>query len=441
MNGNLAGHLIGAARDFEAGTSGIKGTVVDITGNLLAVHEEGSGTVFCVRVPAHDADRWRPGMTVRASGDFDRGILVAREVQETGGTPWPPPSRQEEQPGRIQHVIVVMQENHSFDNYFGTYPGADELPKGLTVEGVAPFHLPSAISRNMPHGVSTARAAVNGGLMDRFVSAEGSPDTMGYYDETDIPNYWAYAKRFTLADRFFCSFMGPSLPNHLYSVAASAGGMTSNVRNPPGAGFSFPSLPDRLQAAGISWKSYVGGKDPHAFSALNPLAGFQTIAHDSSLKRRLVNTVSFFRDVRDGSLPSVSWVFPSPEESEHPLSDIQVGMWYVTALVNALMKSPYWLNTVVVITWDEYGGFFDHVPPPQADESGYGPRVPALIISPYARAGFIDHTMMDFASVLRFIEDTFDVAPLGSRDGNASSLAGALDLAQSPGTPFIISGP
>ncbi len=441
MNGSFAGHLLGAARGFGARTGGIKGTVLDITENLLTVHEESSGTVFCVRVTPDNGARLRPGMTVRASGDFVRGVLMAREVNTTGDPPWPPPSAPEVQQGRVEHVILLMQENHSFDNYFGTYPGADGLPTGLAVEGVAPFHLPSPVSRNMPHSLSAARSAANGGRMDRFVSAEGSADTMGYYDETDIPNYWAYARRFALADRFFCSAMGPSLPNHLYAVAGSSGGVTTNITRPPGQGFELPSLPDRLQAAGISWKSYVGGKDPFAFSALNPLAGFRTIRQDPSMKKRLVNTVSLFRDLRDGTLPSVSWVFPSGEESEHPLTDIQIGMWYVTAVINAIMKSPYWQTTVIVVTWDEYGGFFDHVSPPQVDQAGYGPRVPALIISPYARGGIIDHTELDFTSVLRFIEDSFKVQPLGSRDGEATSIGEALDLAQRPTPPFVIEGP
>ena len=295
-------------------------------------------------------------------------------------------------PGRIQHVILLMQENHSFDNYFGTYPGADGLPKGLAVEGVAPFHLPSAISRNMPHSVSTARAAVNGGPWIGSCPRKDPRIRWAITMRRTSPTTGRTRRRFALADRFFCSFMGPSLPNHLYSVAASAGGMTSNVRNPPGGGFDFPSLPIACRPPASRGNAYVGGKDPLAFSALNPLAGFQNDQAGLSLKRRLVNTASFFQDVRDGSLPSVSWVFPSGEESEHPLSDVQVGMWYVTSVLNALMKSPYWMNTVVVVTWDEYGGFFDHVPPPQVDETGYGPRVPALIISPYARAGFVDHT-------------------------------------------------
>jgi phospholipase C len=440
MNGSFAGHLLGAARGFEAGTSGITGTIVDTTGTLLAVHEESSGTVFSVRVGAEDAERFRAGMSVQVSGSFARGVLQARGLKAVGGAPWPRPRVPAMRPGRIEHVILVMQENHSFDNYFGTFPAADGLPKGLVVEGVAPFHLPSPISRNMSHSLSAARAAVNGGRMDRFVSAEGSPDTMGFYDERDIPNYWAYASHFTLADRFFCSAMGPSLPNHLYAVAASSPGISSNVKSPPGEGFDFPSLPDRLQAAGISWSCYAGGKDPWAFSALNPLAGFRTIRHDPSLNARLVKTTSFFRDVRDGTLPSVSWVFPSGEESEHPLTDVQVGMWFVTAVVNAVMKSPYWLNTAIVVTWDEYGGFFDHVSPPQVDEAGYGPRVPALVISPYARAGYLDHSVYDFTSVLRFMEDTFGVAPLGPRDGSASSIDGALNLGQEPLPPLVLGG-
>jgi phospholipase C len=277
--------------------------------------------------------------------------------------------------------------------------------------------------------------------MDRFVSAERSHQTMGFYDGSDLPNYWTLAQHFTLADRFFSSYLGPSLPNHLYLFAAQSGGETANRSRPPRGGWTFPALTDRLDAAGISWKCYDGSSPPRPFSAMDPLAGFRNVGQNEAALSRIVPNTELFLDLRDGNLPSVSWVLPNAEESEHPMTDVRVGMWYVTAVANALMKSPCWRNSVLVVTWDEYGGFFDHVAPPRVDGDGYGIRVPALIVSPYARQGHVDHTVYDFASILRLIENRFGLEPLADRDRNASDLGAALDLSQQPLAPLLITGP
>jgi phospholipase C len=435
-NSTLAGNLLGAARGVAVSTAGISGTVLDITGTTAVIQDQSSGTIFTVRLPVPDGTAAIPGRTVNVTGFLSDGVLDARTLRVTGGTPWPDPVART--PGRgVNHVIFLMQENHSFDNYFGTFPGAEGLPSGCAVEGVSPFHLSSAVTQNLPHSQRVAREAVNGGRMDRFVTAEGSRDTMGYYDRTDIPNYWAYAERFTLADHFFCSAIGPSLPNHLFAVSAQSEGVTTNIQRPPGDGFTAPSLPDRLDEAGASWKCYVGENDPQAFSALNPLSGFATFRRSNRLREHLVGAASLFRDLRDGTLPDAAWVFPNGEESEHPLTDIRVGMWYVTAVVNALMKSGYWKESVLVVSWDEYGGFYDHVTPPRTETGEYGPRVPALVISPYARAG-VDSTEYEFSSVLRFMEDRWGIAPLSSRDAHARSIGTALDMNQPPTPPLLI---
>ncbi|MGA2480656.1 MAG: alkaline phosphatase family protein, partial [Spirochaetia bacterium] len=382
----------------------------------------------------------KPGMRASVTGFLADGILNARTLRVTGADAWPAPIARPSGAPRIDHVIFLLQENHSFDNYFGTFPGVEGIPPGSAVQGVSPFHLPSAVTQNLPHSLWAARAAINEGGMDRFVTAEGSRDTMGYYDRSDIPNYWSYAEHFTLADHFFCSAIGPSLPNHLFAVSSQSEGVTSNISRPPGDGFTAPTLPDRLNEAGVSWKSYVGDKDPQAFSALNPLPGFATFRTSSRMREHLVANTGLFRDLRDGTLPSVSWVFPNGEESEHPLTDIRFGMWYVTAIVNAVMKSGFWQDTVIVVSWDEYGGFYDHASPPRLDATGYGPRVPALVISPFARPG-VDRGQYDFTSVLRFIEDRWGVAPLSARDGNARSIGGALDMDQPPAAPLLIEAP
>ncbi len=277
--------------------------------------------------------------------------------------------------------------------------------------------------------------------MDRFVTAEHSTETMGYYDGTDIPNYWAYARYFTLADRFFCSSTGPSLPNHLFALAASAGDVTSNALRPPPGGYAFPSLAERLESAGVSWKVYDGSASTGSFSPLDPFSGFRSFQKNEALRSRLVSNARLFQDLRSGDLPAVAWIFPNPEESEHPLTDIRVGMWYVTAVVNALMKSAAWGTTVLVVSWDEYGGFYDHVPPKQVDEQGYGIRVPALVISSRARSGYVDHSTYDFASVLRLMETQFGLSPLSTRDAEAQDMSGSLDMARKPLPPLFIGAP
>lgn len=437
ISSRFAGTVLEASRRLEARTAGVTATIVDRTGDLLAIEDDRTGTLYCVRSTASPPADLQAGVRVRVSGEFRGGLLAADTLQRIGGSPWAAGTSSPGPAAGVSHVLILMQENHSFDNYFGTFAGADGFPPGLTVEGITPFHLPQAVTGNPPHSAAAARAAMNGGRMDRFVRVAGRPEPMGFYDSRDIPNYWAYAKRFALADHFFSSFAGPTLPNHLFAVAARSAGITRNVGSPPGGAFTFPSLADALQARGVSWKSYVGQKDPLRFGPLNPLAGF------SSLKKNtgsFAGTGQLFEDLRSGTLPAVAWIFPSEEDSEHPLTDPRIGMWYVTAIANALMKSSSWGSTVLVVTWDEYGGFYDHVPPPARDGMTLGPRVPALVISPFARPGSVDHTTYDFTSILRYVEELFHVPPLTAADGQAVSIAGMLGESAAA-DPLLISGP
>ena len=434
----LVGKLGGTGRSEQINADGMRGTVLDVTGSLAAVQDERSRTTFMVEVPTEARGSLQPGVIVDISGEMAGGILRAKTARVSGGTAWPRVESVEESQDNIQHVLFVLQENHSFDNYFGTFPGANGLPPNVTVEGVAPYHLGSFRTGNLAHGMPAVRTAVNGGAMDRFVTAERSRETMGYYDGADIPNYWAYARYFTLADNFFSSSSGPSLPNHLFALAASAGGETTNRVIPPAGGYGITSLPERLDQAGVSWKIYDGSANLGAFTALDPFPGLSFFMKDGRVRARLATTARLFQDLSSGELPAAAWVFPNAEESEHPLTDIRVGMWYVTAIANALMKSPYWRTTVLVVSWDEYGGFYDHVAP-TAD--GMGIRVPALIISARARPGYVDHTRYDFSSVLKLIERRFRLSPLSGRDAEAQDIGGSLDMAQPPLAPLLIGAP
>jgi len=424
---------------------GVHGTVLEEAGDTMAVDVPG-GTIATVDVPGGKLVA-QPGQTVDVSGHLDGGIVVADKVTVTGGKAWKAPTTPTQPSGQIRHVIFIIQENHSFDNYFGTYPGVIGYAPGVKIPlhkdgpaNVAPFELTKPIPRDLDHSWDAAHVAFDHGRMDGFAYADSAKDVMGYYTGAMIPNYWAYAHQFTLDDMFFSSLMGPSLPNHLYTVAGQAGGWLWNAYLPPYCGFQFGSVPAELTAGGVSWK-YYSGMNPQRFWLWTPLPGFTQFQKSAILRQELVWNAQYFTDLRYGGLPDVSWITPSMVDSEHPPTDPRVGMWYVTDLLNALMQSPYWSDTLVVVTWDEYGGFYDGVRPSQVDPFGFGFRVPALIISPYARHASVNPTPYDFTSVLRYIEDMHNLPRITNRIAMANSIASQLDLSQKPQPPFLITAP
>ena len=364
-----------------------------------------------------------------------------------------------EPPGidKINHVVWIIQENRSFDNYFGTFPGADGFPPTTCLpkmpgskDCVAPFHMPAgAPTCDLDHSWRIAHAAINNGRMDGFVWAEGSPYTMGYYDERDIPSYWKYAHQYALADRFFSSLNGPSLPNHIYTVAAQSGGITDNYLSledleedtDSPEGLTFPTIVDLMDKAKVSWKYYVEGTKKPPFHLWNPLPGFKDVRENPERMSKIVGQDEYFRDLQQGTLPQVSYLIPNGPDSEHPTESPTRGMWYVARLLNALMKSPYWKDSVVFVTWDDYGGFYDHVFPHDVDAFGFGPRVPMIIISPYAKPAYISHVEYDFTSVLKFIEVRWGMYHLTTRDREAADMEDTLDFSQAPNPPLVIDVP
>jgi phospholipase C len=266
-------------------------------------------------------------------------------------------------------------------------------------------------------------------------------NTLSYYDWHEIPNYWEYARRFTLCDNFFSALAGPSEPNHLYTVAAQSGGLVNNpppsLARQPGV-YTFPTLAELLERSRVSWNYYDEKPNPHQHSLWNPMPGFRQFQENPRLMAHLVSLSQFYTDVRDGHLPEVSWIVPTAPDSEHPPADSARGMWHVTGLVNAVMQSRYWNDTAIIVTWDDYGGFYDHVPPPQVDRYGFGPRVPALVISAYSRPGFICHTHFDFTSPLKLIERRFGLPPLTGRDRAANDMLDCFDFRQGPLPPDVI---
>jgi phospholipase C len=357
----------------------------------------------------------------------------------------------------IKHLVVIMQENHSFDNYFGTYPGADGYPAGLKMpvdpknpeQGyVEPWHLANSTITDLSHSASTFKEQMNGGKMDGFVSAlnrrnQDGRIAMGYYDGSDIPYYWNLADNYVLFDKFFSSAKDGSFANHMYwvagipPVAEKGQQLSEKLKN-------VPTIFDRLQASGVSWKFYVQNYDPTiTYRDLGtvgnrasqvvwvPLLNFDRFLDDPKLSSHIVDLSEYYKDARAGTLPAVAYIIPSGA-SEHPPQNPASGQRFVKTLIQELMRSSAWSSSAFMLMYDDWGGWYDHVAPPEVDDYGYGPRVPALLVSPYARKGFIDSSVLDFTSVLKFIEENWGVAPLAQRDSRANNFLTAFDFTQAP---------
>ncbi len=368
----------------------------------------------------------------------------------------------------LEHIVVVMQEDRTFDHYFGTYPGADGWPAGYSMPvdparpelgSVRPHKLTATRTPSLPHSSAAMKRAFNEGAMDSFVVAAdefGASDgtlALGYYDSTELPFYWYLADEYVLADRWFSSVMGPSFPNHLYLFAASMRGPDGQVYSSvPAEGLDIYTIFDRLEEEGVSWKVYAQGYDPEsnfrntearlgltdkgAQLVWLPLVGIPRFVDDPVLNSKIVDLSEFYVDADAGTLPQFSIIAPSGL-SEHPPGDLTLGHYFATDLIESLMMSPNWWSSALILTWDEWGGWADHVPPPQVDEDGYGMRVPGLIVSPYAKRGFVDSTTYDHTSPLALVEEVYGVEPIAERDRNANNLLNAFDFDQEPRSPVI----
>ncbi len=429
---------------------------------------------------------------------------------------------------KIKHVVVIMQENRSFDSYFGTFPAADGIPMQNGVPTVCvpdprtnqcqkPYHDSQDKNMGGPQSEAAAAADINGGKMDGFISQElasrtadcaslpddpncsannGQPDVMGYHDAREIPNYWTYAQQFVLQDHMFEPAASSSLAAHLYLVSEWAAQCSHrndptscvtalrSIDLPPdfetakradsqGAvkipNYAWTDLTYLLYRGNVSWAYYVAnGTEPDCVNnplvcipkppttgtpgVWNPLPWFTTVQRDGQMGN--IQTVdNFYQAARDGKLPAVSWVAPDRQSSEQPPALVSDGQAYVTGLVNALMQGPDWDSTAIFISWSNWGGFYDHYVPPTVDANGYGLRVPGLMISPYAKQGFIDNQMLSFDAYAKLIEDLFmkswrmdresdgrwDPRP-GTRDQtpDMGDLLKEFDFSQSPRSPLVL---
>jgi len=370
---------------------------------------------------------------------------------------------------KIKHVVFVMLENHSFDSVFGRYPGADGATSAAVAGGgrVPLLHAPPFFWHDIAHDRSDAFRAIDKGKMDgfsRIFAADFNGDRMAYqqYDQSDIPNFWSYAQHFALGDHMFSSVAGSTLPNHLYAVAAQAGGIVTNVQNwhngwgcdsGPGAYVlrltssgklagaspcvSFPSLAESLEKAHVSWRYYsdVLGRLGYIWSTLD---AFPAIRNTALWHERVFDQASFQADAKAGRLPAFSWITPTYQASNHPPFGIcDAENWFVSKM-NALMQGPDWASTAVYLVWDDFGGFYDHVAPPTVDALGLGPRVPFLLISPYAKRGYIGRQTYSFASVLKTVEDLNGLPPLAQADRTARDTLDLFDFAQRPAAPLVL---
>jgi phospholipase C len=465
----------------------------------------------------------RPGPKVRLAGRGPKIVLIVSLLIFSLGLPRAFAQAQSSLP--IKNFIYIIQENHSFDNYFGTFPGANGIPPGTKLPSYpgGPAKTPvfrqiNPMTRDISHSWVAAQLAYDNGKMDGFLWAEwptalqyygkaipvptpdpnsvkitpntkskkasagvrtsdgqvlsplgfaddeddnapdieeqnrqlnenepapsGTPDphtrpsyvknSISYYDWRILPNYWEYARKYTLCDAFFSSILGDSEPNHLYSVATQSGGLVYNVNKSETPEFLFKTLVDLLTPAQVTWKYYNAKTVATQEGVWNPLPAFPAISNNPQLLGRIVPTTEFYKDLQNGNLPQVCWLVPHGVESEHPPQDIRKGMWHVTRLVNAVMQSKYWATCAIIIIWDDSGGFYDHVPPPSVDKFGYGFRVPAIVISPYSLPKTVVHTTYDMTSPLKLIETAFGLGSLTGRDASSNNMLDCFDFSQAP---------
>jgi phospholipase C len=342
----------------------------------------------------------------------------------------------------IKHVIVDVQENRSFDHYYGFAPFAASygVPTGYTQPDgnggvVAPHHATSLSTSDIGHTWTAMHGAYNGGKMDGFYQTNGN-GALGYYGAGDLPFYYDLYQSSTLCVNYFCSILGPTYPNRFYLAAGTSGGITTNGVWGYGV-LDYPIILDLLEEAGVSWKVYnIGFDSVTGGESDNVFVFWKKWAHD---QRTTAVKSDYLQDLRTGRLPQVSFIVPSFSMGwdEHPPADISVGMGIQRELITALRQSSAWAGAAYILTYDESGGFFDHVAPPKLDAYGLGIRVPTWVISPFARPGHIEPTLYEHASVLKLIETVFGLPTLASINHKFdSNTPGGSDNEASAGKPF-----
>jgi phospholipase C len=349
----------------------------------------------------------------------------------------------------VKHFVYLMQGGRTFDHYFGTYPGADGIPEGTCLPRdmrdrgkgcVKPYALHGRSPVALAAGESVIERQYDGGKMDGFVSAyeqqgRDGAAAMGHYDRRDLPFYWNAADRYQLFDHFFASARHGTRLNRSYWVAAAPFDPKQ------------PTIFDRLEDAGVSWKFYVqdydpaqtfrhrSPTDPATQTVRVPLLNYPRFVDDPELSKHIVGLDEYYRDLERGTLPAVAYI-ASSGAAERSARSVPAGQQLVRNLATQLMLSDYWDSSALLWSYDGSGGWYDHVAPPP----GHGFRVPAMLVSPYVERGRVDHTVLDPASALRFVEDNWGLRPLGGQDAGATSLGRAFDFSSGPRRAEIIPG-
>ncbi len=393
---------------------------------------------------------------MRIAGTAVAGLVVLGTVL-AGAAPARAEDRSTRTTTPIRHFVYLMQGDRTFDNYFGTYPGAEGIPKdtcqplvlGRPESGcVKPFPLHGKTPPPLEPGRNVIDGQLHGGKLDGFVAtyaAQGRDGTatMGYYDNRDLQFYWNVADRYVLFDRFFAGAPYGYRANRAIWVA---GAPQPTDKVPAGGYGDQPTIFDRLDAAGISWKFYVqdyqpketfravSNSDPAPQTVRVPLLNYARFVDDPRLRGHIVDLDEYYRDLTDGTLPAVAYV-SSSGSSERSARSIPAGQDLVRNMLTQLMVSRFWDTSAFLWSYDGSGGWYDHVPPPP----GNGLRVPALLVSPYAHRGQVNNRTLDYTSALRFIEQNWEVPALTDRDAKATSLASAFDFRGPLRRPEIVS--
>lgn len=384
---------------------------------------------------------------------------------------------------RIKHVVFLVKENRTFDNYFARYPGANGTKNGKVSDGRTVPLKPATdiLNPDLGHEFIDGLEAVHGGRMDGFDLVANGESLNGYtsFKRKGIPSYWAYADHFVLGDRMFSSLFGPTFPAHLYNVGATSGRIVGNRAETSGNNggmycddpgevanrfrklseqekkevmrlefgqepqsvfdywylardcLNFKVLPDRLNQAGVSWRYIDENK-----GWFNPLLAIRHIRNSPDWGTKVIDSDhkgyerdAFRKSLERDVLPAVTWLVPPAARTDHPGGpSVCKGENWTVKQMNALMRSRFWGSTAVFVTWDDFGGFYDHVPPPHVDFMGLGPRVPLLVVSPWAKEGYVDSTTYSPESVLKLIEKLHGLKPLTRRDARANNMLAAFDF-------------
>jgi phospholipase C len=421
-----------------------------------------------------------------ASPDLVHSFLPARAAASS-----PTPSSGS---GPIKHVVIMVQENRSFDNFFAGYPGADAPMYGymrttagqrrkVPLRELTLRHEPGGL----PHGYGAGYADFDDGNMDGFnrsaaASAQPPNSPYAYIDRQDVAPLWAIAKRYVLADHMFPTEFGDSFTAHINLIASTtaldADTAEANEPNskpwgcdaPPGTNTTlvndqhvvtpmagpfpcftqFHTIADSLDAANVSWRYYAPSVHNSGWAIWSEFDAIQAVRYGNDWKNVVTPETTIFADIKNQTLASVSWVIPDFNFSDHPGAQSDKGPSWIAAVVNAIGKSSYWDSTAIVVVWDDWGGWYDNLAPPQLDFRGLGIRVPCLIVSSYARKNYVSHTQYEFGSILHFVEQTYNLPFLGSlspsfgngyTDARSSSIADSFDFTQKPRPFFKIPAP